>query len=105
VSDECPKCGGSMKRSSARLHKGLIRRRCSDCRESDYAWLTLAQIKARLEDATAGEIKSAILSLALKDDAYRGVGDAREYSPDAQLAVIQALREKAVAGRRTRRST
>jgi hypothetical protein len=104
VNDECPKCQGHMKRSNARLHKGLIRRRCSDCRESDYAWLTLAQIKAGLEDATAGEIKAALLKLDLKDDAYRGEGNAREYSPDAQLAVIQALREKAIHGR-ARRST
>jgi hypothetical protein len=104
VNDECPKCQGHMKRSAARLHKGLVRRRCPDCGESDYAWLTLSQIKKQLEDATAGQLKSAILSLALKDDAYRGVGEASEYSPDAQLAVIQALREKAIHGR-ARRST
>jgi hypothetical protein len=92
-----------MKRSSARLHKGLVRRRCPDCSESDYAWLTAAQIKAELEDATAGEIKAGLLKLDLKDDAYRGEGSAREYSPDTQTALIAVLRKRSIQGGRSRR--
>jgi hypothetical protein len=65
-------------------------------------WLTLRELGARLQDATAGQVKSAILGLSLGPDDYRGDGDAREYSPDAQLAVVQALREKAIHGRSRR---
>lgn len=67
-------------------------------------WLTLRELGARLEDATAGQVKSAIQSLNLSADDYRGDGDARTYSPSAQQAVAQALREKAINGR-TRRPT
>jgi hypothetical protein len=107
MKDECPKCQAAMKRSEARMHKGLMRRRCTKCGESDYAWFTLRQLGARLTDATAGQLKSAILSLQLQPTAYRGDGEAREYGPDAQLALIAALRRSAIesSGRRSRRST
>lgn len=62
-------------------------------------WKTLRELGARLEDATAGQVKSAIQRLSLGPGKYRGDGDAREYSPDAQLAIIQALRTKSVDGR------
>lgn len=67
-------------------------------------WKTLRELGARLEDATAGQVKSAIQRLSLGPGKWRGEGDAREYSPDAQIAIIQALREKAIDGR-SRRST
>lgn len=65
-------------------------------------WLTLRELGARLEDATAGQVKSAIQSLSLGPGKYRGEGDAREYSPDAQIAIIQALREKSLGARMNR---
>jgi hypothetical protein len=71
-------------------------------------WLTLREFGARLEDATAGQVKSAIQGLSLGPHHYRGDGDAREYSPDAQTAIIQALRRKSIDStptRRDRRST
>jgi len=105
--DECPKCGDGMKRSAARLHKGLVRRRCPGCGESDYAWLKLSELKVQLEDATVGQLKAAIQKLSLGAADYRGHGDAREYSPDAQTAVIGELRRVASGskpGRRERRS-
>jgi hypothetical protein len=67
-------------------------------------WLTLREFAPQLGDATAGQVKSAIQSLSLGPRKWRGEGDAREYSPDAQLAIIQALRAKAIDGR-SRRST
>jgi len=104
---DCPKCGATMKRTDARVHKGMVRRRCPDCGESDYAWQTLGQIKAKLGDASASQIKAAISSLRLAADGYRGEGDAREYSPDAQIALLGELRRVvsgARPGRRERRS-
>lgn len=107
TSDDCPKCGATMSRSDARLHKGMVRRRCPDCGESDYAWQTLGQLKAKFQDASASQIKAAISSLRLPADGYRGEGDAREYSPDAQIALLGELR-RVVSGskpdRRARRS-
>jgi hypothetical protein len=65
-------------------------------------WLTLREFGARLTDATAGQVKSVILVLNLGADDYRGEGEAREYSPNAQRAVIQALREKSLGARMNR---
>jgi hypothetical protein len=67
-------------------------------------WKTLREFGPRLDDVTAGQVKAAIQSLSLGPRKWRGEGDAREYSPDAQLAIIQALRTKALEAR-SRRST
>jgi hypothetical protein len=71
---------------------------------STDGWKTLREFGPKLEDVTAGQVKAAIQSLSLGPWKYRGEGDAREYSPDAQLAIIQALRTKSIDGR-PRRST
>jgi hypothetical protein len=50
-----------------------------------------------------GQIKAAVEKLGLGADDYRGHGDAREYSPDAQTAVIGELRRVALGSRHVRR--
>jgi hypothetical protein len=93
MTDECPKCKHEMKRSTAKLNKGLVRRRCHKCGETDFAWLTIAEM-AKSVGAKAGQARQVVAALYVEETEARGAGEERQFSPEIQAKVFAELRRR-----------